>query len=397
MKTITQNKSIMKFLFALNLFLLLTLPQRKHFVSFMEAFMLDSFKGKTSNMPEICHVEIHRTSIGHFLNNSTWSDDLVKKSYNNFVLLQVQRLASTTSSPVYVIADDTVSEKTKPSSKARKPTEKAVFVYSHLKKKKVYGHQFVGVILECAGQRFPYYLEMYDKAKQSKIKMVMAVIDTLPQMPSPVIVMGDSWYSANKLIKVCKKKGFQYIGALKTNRIIYPQDKRMGWSISEYAKTLTKDDVRLVTVGKRKYWVYRYEGKLSSLSKSIVLLSWPEDALFNEKALHAFYSTVNLSTEEILRTYTERWTIEVFFRDTKMQFKLNKYQIRSEKGISRFMLLLSLAYVFCLCFIESTEYTLGAKRGEARKEINRNFIARVFDIANSGVPLDKAYSMLNVA
>lgn len=179
--------------------------------------MMDGFRGKTSNVAELCHIRIHRTSIGHYLNKSPWSDDIVKQAYNKYILKQVQNLSATTAQPVYVIADDTVSEKTKPSSKAKRPTQKCVFVYSHLKKKRVYGHQRVGVMLECAGQQFPYYLELYDKTKQSKINMVIEVIEKLPPMSSPIFVMADSWYNSNRLIKTCKKKGFHYIGGFKTN------------------------------------------------------------------------------------------------------------------------------------------------------------------------------------
>lgn len=378
--------------------LLLTLPQQKHFVNLIQAFMMDGFKGKISNVPQLCHVRIHRTSIGHYLNKAPWNDDLVKQAYNRYVLTQIHQLSLSTGLPVYVIADDTVSEKTKPSSKAKRPIQKCKFVYSHLKNMQVYGHQFVGVMLECAGQRFPFYLEMYDKAKQSKINMVIAVIEKLPSMPSQVFIMGDSWYSSNRLIKACTKKGFQYIGAIKTNRVIYPSGKRMSFQISGYAKTLTSQDVHLVTVGKRKFWVHRYEGKLNGIPTGVVLLCWPKDVLFNEKALHAFFSTIALTDEEILNTYAERWTIEVFFRDSKMQLKLNKYQIRSERGILRFMLLLSLAYVYCNCFIETSgASTFGSKRLLAQKEINRCLIDNIYAMADSGISLEEAYYKLNVA
>jgi hypothetical protein len=399
MKIITNNKSILKFLITLRITLLLTLPQQKHFVNLIQVFMMDGFRGKTNNIAELCHIKVHRTSIGHYLNESPWSDDLVKQTYNRYVLEEIQRLSKATLQPVYVVADDTVSEKTRPSSKAKNPTQKCVFVYSHLKKKTVYGHQFVGIMLECAGKQFPYYLEMYDKEKQSKINMVIEVIKNLPLMPSKVFVMADSWYSSNKLIKLCKKKGFYYIGGFKTNRLIYPKGKRMGFKISEYAKTLTTSDVHLVKVGNRKFWVHRYEGRLNNLSKSLILLCWPEDALFNEKTLHAFISTIELSDKEILTTYSQRWTIEVFFRTCKMQFKLNKYQIRSEIGIKRFMLLLSLSYVFCSCFVESSNsnITIGGNRLEARKEISRCLVDKIYSMANSGVCIKDAYDKLNIA
>lgn len=76
-----------------------------------------------------------------------------------------------------------------------------------------------------------------------------------------------------------------------------------------------------------------------------------------------------------------------------MQLKLNKYQVRSERGILRFMLMLSMAYVFCNCFYEAT--TFGNKRLEAQKEIHRCLIDEVYAMADSGVSPDEAYYRLN--
>ena len=48
--------------------------------------------------------------------------------------------------------------------------------------------------------------------------------------------------------------------------------------------------------------MYRYEGNLNGIENAVVLLSYPEKAFGNPKALRAFISTnVDLSTQEILR------------------------------------------------------------------------------------------------
>ncbi|MDU7440149.1 MAG: hypothetical protein E7L05_06140, partial [Clostridium sp.] len=57
------------------------------------------------------------------------------------------KISKATNSPIYVAIDDTISERTVPSSKALKPIEKCSFHNSHLKRKTVYGHQLVTVCL----------------------------------------------------------------------------------------------------------------------------------------------------------------------------------------------------------------------------------------------------------
>ena len=110
------------------------------------------------------------------------------------------------------------------------------------------------------------------------------------------------------------KKGFYTIGALKTNRILYPCGIRQ--KASAFALHLRKTDpnISLVTVDKRQFYVYRYEGNLNDVPNAVVLLSYPAECFGIPKALRIFVSTnAALSTQEILRLYTQRWQIELFF------------------------------------------------------------------------------------
>lgn len=69
--------------------------------------------------------------------------------FNNSIVTKsspILETSKTTGKLIYVVIDDTISEKTVPSSKAKKPTEKCGFHNSHLKGKTVYGHQLVTVM-----------------------------------------------------------------------------------------------------------------------------------------------------------------------------------------------------------------------------------------------------------
>ena len=103
-----------------------------------------------------------------------------------------------------------------------------------------------------------------------------------------------------------------------------------------------------MTVGKRKFHVYRYEGKLNEIPNAVVLLTYPKGALGKASALRMFISTnAGLSTQAILELYSQRWAIEIFFRQSKNKLALDKYQIRSQTGIHRYWLLMSLVYNLC--------------------------------------------------
>ena len=87
----------------------------------------------------------------------------------------------------------------------------------------------------------------------------------------------------------------------------------------------------------------------NGIENAVVLLSYPEKAFGNPKALRAFISTnVALSTQEILSCYVYRWSIEIFFRQCKDKMALDGYQLRSAQGIKKYWLLMSLAHFMCI-------------------------------------------------
>jgi len=129
----------------------------------------------------------------------------------------------------------------------------------------------------------------------------------------------------------------------------------------------------------------------------VILLSWPENKLFEEDALHIFFSLCNIPDEEILRIYTERWTIEIFFRDSKMHLELDRYQVRGKQAIERFLLVMMLVYAFCAGVSTDGSCTLGDSRRLARDEIRRDFVAWVHEQACHGVSLSRVNEELGLA
>lgn len=301
------------------------------------------YHGKTIDFER--YSPCHRTTVAHFLNKGKWNDAGLEGILKSTVIQFIYKEAQQTGKPVFCIVDDTISSKTKPSSRALHPIEDAYFHQSHLKGKQDYGHQAAAVMLSCNGIVLNYAIVMYDKSR-SKVKIVQDIANELPIPPVVSYFLCDSWYTCGDIMDAFIKKGFYTIGALKTNRIVYPCGIKQ--KLSEFALHLRKTDsnVSLVTVGSRKYYVYRYEGSLNGIENAVVLISYPKDAFQVSKAVRAFISTdVSLTTREILDKYVERWPIEVFFRQSKDKLAFDRYQVRSSKGIQRYWLLMSLAHL----------------------------------------------------
>lgn len=93
--------------------------------------------------------------------------------------------------------------------------------------------------------------------------------------------------------------------------------------------------------------MYRYVGNLNKINDVVALITYPQDSFGVKNALRAFICTdTSLNDEDILNHYAHRWQIEVFFKQMKHYFGLDKFMIRSTKAIDRFLMILSLAHFF---------------------------------------------------
>jgi hypothetical protein len=176
------------------------------------------FSGKMSDIAELA-LYTHRTSHSRFLNSDAWDEDYLLSAIHSHVIKTIWQKAKETKEPIYIIIDDTICEKTKPSSKAESSIYGASFHKSHLKGKCVYGHQFVGCMLRCGDLVLPYDIVLYEKMTdgsktKSKIEIAQNIIESLPQPPYGGYVVTDSWYSCKALLEAAKSKGYQFIGGL---------------------------------------------------------------------------------------------------------------------------------------------------------------------------------------
>ncbi len=257
-------------------------------MSILISIFISGYHGKTTDFAQ--NSSCHRTTIAHFLNSGKWDDTLLENALKSSVVEIIYSEAQRTGKPVFCIVDDTIASKTKPSSQALHPIEDAYFHQSHLKGKQDYGHQAVAVMLSCNGIVLNYAFVLYNKSI-SRIDIVQSIAKELPEPPVMSYFLCDCWYVSEKIIDTFVQKGFHTIGALKTNRLLYPSGMKKKFSELAAELSVTENGFDLVTVKKRKYYVYRYEGNLNGIENAVVLLSYPEKAFGNPKALRTFKRT----------------------------------------------------------------------------------------------------------
>ena len=364
----------------------------RHLMTILIAMFSIGYHGKTVDFAQ--HSDCHRTTIGYFLNHGKWDEKILETAIRQSVIDIIYEESKRSKKPILCIVDDTIFSKTVPSSKARHPIDSAYFHYSHLKGKSDYGHQAISVLLSCNGITLHYAVKMYDKSI-SKIDIACEIAQELPSTPNISYLLCDSWYVCGKLMDAFIKKGFYTIGALKTNRILYPDGIKE--SVRVLAERLREkqgaSSFHLVTVKGRKYYVYRYEGNLNGTPNAVVLLTFPEGKLFQADSLRAFLCMdASLSDEQILHLYVQRWNIEVFFRETKRRLALNKYQIRSEKGIQRLWMIASFAHLLACCSSNAFNFSEGYEK--IASKIQEEQISFIFHFAQNGGSIPALLEMI---
>lgn len=368
-------------------------PALHHIKHFVDGMLSTGFTGTLTDIHRESLHERDRRTLSHFLTHGNWDSSYLKRIVQRVAFQQIKAFAQRDHSPIFVTLDDTVCEKTKPSSQATHTIQGASFQHSHLKGRHVYGHAVVQTLLRSGEQVFPFATERYDPQGKSKIDLACDLIQAVPMSSCRTYVLMDSWYPSASVLQTSAERGFHVISGLKTNRIFYPQGIRQ--SLKSFASYISKTDTDLVTIGSSDYRVYRYEGKLNVVENAALLLCWKDGEGFDPKQMKAFLSTdVSLSNEEILSYYSKRWAIETYFRTAKVRLAMDRYQVRSTQAIDRYLALLLFA-ALCCSYGGRGSLIDGLHRYHIQKK--HDMIEYIYNQTQAGATLDQIKTRLRVA
>ena len=279
-----------------------------------------------------------QSSLNRFLSESSWKLADFWKNYWGWL----GQKASQQKGFIYFIIDDSKAKKT------GGKIEKAMKDFDHCLGKQVLCHTFVVSLLKLAGSNFPIQLTLYDKTKKDKpdfkskldiaIEQAQKFIQIIGENKQ-VIFLFDSWYCCEKFISTLPKWA-GWVSRPKRNRLV----KIDGfWSkLPELSGCVKPWDYRKVKVKEGYFvWACSVRIEMSTLGVVTVVLAKPSK---HARRVEFFVSNLDASAEEILRHYSERWEVEVFFRAAKQNLGLDGYQMRKYRGNRRYWSLVLLSY-----------------------------------------------------
>lgn len=140
--------------------------------------------------------------------------------------------------------------------------------------------------------------------------------------------------------------------------------------IDEVAKLRPKEDYKLVELKDKQLWITLVKIEIEKLS-GINIIAIVMNANSFEKATEIDYLITNeeeekVTEEWVVKTYSGRNWIEVFYREIKGWLGLSEYQLRDKKSLMRHFILVFCAYTL----IQWHRLTGGLRRRWANKPLN---------------------------
>ena len=258
------------------------------------------------------------------------------------VLLKQHRIPSSFS---FFLLDDTLLEK------VGKHIESAGYHHDHTRNAYVFGHQIVTSGYVFKKEFYPFLLELYTKEKdcekenlvfKTKVEIALDILKRAIAFHKPSVVLIDSWYCTQEIIRFLDENGVDYIIASKSNRLFTYRGKEE--KISEYTKRIHAESTVIKDC---------YEYQVKSMSVHFADFGTKRLVFVRRRKIDDYYfdnwntlitNLDDVSNETIINFYANRFTIDVFHKEAKQHLGLGKSQLRKRRGVVRHLHLVAVAY-----------------------------------------------------
>jgi SRSO17 transposase len=306
----------------------------------------------------------HRSRFNNFLSvgRCDYAVLLQRKAQDLVGLLHPQK-----GDVIEMILDDSKKQK-------RGKTMEAVgWIRDPLTGKSIRGHQFVTAVLRFRGQVIPWGIRLYIKKEDCRSlgrtfkKTTQLAADLIREFEPPkgvqVRVLFDSYYLCPTVVKACRQQRFPFVSTLKSNRNLFRNGRKL--KTGRYGRNLfarqTKKHLSICKSHGQVHYTYVDAGWLGvgKIGKLHVLFSRKKA---ESKILGLVTDDPKLSASQMIRTYDARWSIEVFFKDSKQLLGLGQYQNVSLEAAVTHLHLVCFAYALLTHIAIQSEGAKGKRK-----------------------------------
>ncbi len=311
----------------------------------------------------------HRSRFNNFLNVGRCNYSAVLKLKASELIGMLNPVKGDT---VEFILDDSKKQK------RGKLMEAVGWIRDPLTGKSIRGHQFVTATICFKGHTIPFGIRIYIKKEDcrsltcdfKKTTQLAAELISKFDLPDGVNarVLFDSYYLCPVVVKACRKKGFRFVSVLKSNRNLFKNGRKL--KTAKYSKTAFSNQK------KKGFCIHKSNG---NVKYTYVDAGWMDVGKIGK--LHVIFSRKKadpkilalatddpkLSACQMIRTYDDRWSIEVFFKDTKQLLGLGQYQNVSLGAAVTHLHLVCFAYALLTHIAIKREGAKGKRKSVAHK------------------------------
>jgi len=381
--------------------------QFRHFQHYVIALMIYLGDKNLSGLSRAIPDGRHECSLYRFLSQAKWDAETVKQIRLEQLNRKARRALAKEQrkgrkATVYLIIDDSLVEK------SGKTIAGVAKHRSHKTNELILGHVWVSAQLVVAGYSYPLDWALYRRkieceangiAFRSKPDIARKMIEQYQPLPdTQTIVLTDSWYANQDLLKLCCKREFHYIGAVKSNRKL--KIGQHNQQVQQWRDILPKSAFGRVKLNGERYKVWIAKGQLSCGQAVKALVN---RRIGVKKWRYLVCTDTQLDAHAILAAYFVRWEVENFYRAAKFILGWSDYQMRKLVPIENHVLMMMVTHAYLEiqrrdALDTATEmdahFTLGDLQRQHQRLAQRSTIALVFSLAQQGLELNDIYERL---
>jgi hypothetical protein len=330
--------------------------------------------------------------MADFLRLSPWDTEMVRRQMQRFMVKRAVEIAEARGDPklILIAVDDSIAEKDKQTSRL----EAVDWHFDHLegtKKQPRYkkGMAFLVVHILIGRVHLVFDVPIYLREKtvrrlnrrrppdkrlhfRSKYRLARQVLEALkPLLPKgwAIYVLVDRWYTSRRLINYVRRRGWDLIGTLKSNR------KLDGVRVDQQERALRHrryKRIRLTAADdeQRTYLVRALKGKLKDVPQEVRV--WVSRRHHRDKRLVYLMSTdLDLKAKLTFQWFGARWWDEVDNFYLKELLGLGDFRVQSYEATQRWVLAVLLAWNYVLWRKAEAELAAWQKQQAEQKDIAR--------------------------
>lgn len=344
-------------------------PQIRHLLNLADALLVCGGRKTLSNLYRHLGEQPDSKTAADFFRESPWEREDVGCGRKQAMLVALLGIAQKLKlASLLVSVDDSLGKK----DKATRHLEAVDIQHNHndgtsKKPVSVNGFVYVEVHVQVGPIGFTFDMRLYLREQtvrkwnrqreagkrlhqHSKYQLTRAMLTELAELlPTgfAVYVLFDSWYASAKLIKFCRRQGWQVICALKHNRRI---DKKRVDHHDQALRHQHYEKVVLQALTPLRpapvYYVRALTGCLEDISEpACVIISRRHKG--DPRPKYFLCTDLSLSAQEALRLYQRRWPVEVDNFYLKESLGLADFRVQRFEAIDKWfaVALVSLNYL----------------------------------------------------